>query len=353
MKLYRTIGVMSGTSLDGLDLAYVEFFREKNKWHFQLGPHHSLLYSENWKNRLQNLKKSTALDYAQTHTEYGHFLGKQIDEFIKFKNLKVDLIGSHGHTVFHQPEIGFTSQIGDGSAIAVQTGISVVSDFRSMDVARAGQGAPLVPIGDALLFGNYKSRVNLGGFSNISLGPVENLQAFDICPVNIVLNDLAKNLGYDYDRDGEKARGGMIITDLLNKLNQLEYYKQIAPKSLGVEWVEREMFPVLSSSQKTEDLLRTFVEHIAMQVSNTLNSNCAKSEQVLFTGGGVFNSFLMERIRVLTNAQIVIPSSDIIEMKEAIIFAFLGLLRYLGDENILASYTGANKNSIAGALYMP
>lgn len=353
MKLYKTIGVMSGTSLDGIDIAYVEFMKENYKWQFQLGPYASIAYSDKWKSTLQNLPKSSALKYAQTHVRYGHYIGHTVASFIQSKKLEVGVIGSHGHTVFHQPENGFTSQIGDGSAIATETGLTVVCDFRSMDLAKGGQGAPLVPIGDALLFGTYKARVNLGGFSNISIGSVDSLQAFDICPVNIILNDLTKKLGYEYDNDGTIARGGQLIPDLLVKLNQLKYYKQKGPKSLGVEWLEREIHPLLTSSQKVKNLLRTFVEHAAFQISNTLNSYCSKSDQVLFTGGGVFNSFLMERIIELTNAQVEIPSSEIIEMKEAIIFAFLGLLRFLGEENILSSYSGAKNNSVSGAIYIP
>jgi anhydro-N-acetylmuramic acid kinase len=352
MMIYKTLGVMSGTSLDGIDLAYVEFSNKHETWEFQLGAFTSSPYNKYWRKRLQSLTRATALEYAKTHTNYGHYIGKLLSDFIDDHQLKADVIGSHGHTIFHQPESGFTSQIGDGSAIAVETACPVVCDFRSMDVAREGQGAPLVPIGDALLFGQYKARVNLGGFSNISIGDISNLNAFDICPVNIVLNALASDLGKPYDTDGEIARGGQINSTLLFKLNQLEYYQKSGPKSLGVEWVEQEIQALLSCSLENADLMRTFVEHIAIQISRTLNDTCVNTDQVLFTGGGVFNSFLMERIKDLTNAQIVIPSPDIIDMKEAIIFAFLGLLRFLEQENILASYSGAKANSISGAVYL-
>lgn len=353
MRLYKVIGLMSGTSLDGVDIAYVEFQKTEVKWEIKLGPHVSVGYSESWKNRLKNLIGSTALDYAKTHADYGHFLGKISTDFIEANNLDVDLIASHGHTIFHQPHNGFTSQIGDGSAIAAETDISVVSDFRSNDVAKGGQGAPLVPIGDALLFGDYKARVNLGGFSNISIGNKNELQAFDICPVNIVLNHLCNRIGKAYDHGGKLAKSGQIIPELLVQLNKLEFYKQLPPKSLGLEWVQKEIYPLLDSSYKVEDLLRTIVEHVAIQLGNTLNQFCSSIETSLFTGGGSLNDFLMDRVRDLSQSQIVIPNPDIIEMKEAIIFAFLGLKRYLGEENILSSYTGAYKNSISGALYLP
>lgn len=352
MNLWKTIGLMSGTSLDGIDIAYVEFSKTGELWHFELGPFTSIGYHQNWHARLKNLADGSAQDYVKTHVDYGHYLGKLVKKFIHENELEVDFIASHGHTVFHQPEYGFTSQIGDGSAIATESGTPCICDFRSMDVARGGQGAPLVPIGDAMLFGNYKARVNLGGFSNVSIGSLNELQAFDICPVNIVMNKLANKLGQEFDRNGEMARGGQIIPDLLEKLNQLEYYRKKGPKSLGIEWVQKEIYPRFNSSIKTEDLLRTYVEHAAIQISNTINTNCLSNDRVLFTGGGVLNTFLMERIRDLSHASVEIPSSEIIEMKEAIVFAFLGLFRYLGEENILNSYTGANKNSISGALYI-
>jgi anhydro-N-acetylmuramic acid kinase len=293
------------------------------------------------------------MEFAKTHAEYGHHLGMITKEFINNHHLEVDFIASHGHTIFHQPESGFTSQIGDGSAIVAETSIPVVCDFRSMDVARGGQGAPLVPIGDALLFGDHKARVNLGGFSNLSVGNANELQAFDICPVNIVLNHLCNRIGKAYDHGGELAKSGQIIPELLVKLNQLKYYQQLPPKSLGLEWVQKEVFPLLDSSEKVDDMLRTMVEHAAIQISKTINKYCSDKDSSLFTGGGSLNDFLMERIRDLSQSKIVIPNSEIIEMKEAIVFAFLGLKRFLGEENILASYTGASKNSISGALYLP
>lgn len=351
MKVYKTIGIMSGTSLDGVDIAYVEFLKDEH-WKFQLKQFTSVSYGNEWKNRLQNLSESSAFEFAKTHVAYGHYLGDLTSGFIKEHQLDVNLIASHGHTIFHQPDNGFTSQIGDGSAIAAETGCPVVCDFRSMDVSKEGQGAPLVPIGDALLFGEYKARVNLGGFSNISIGGLNNLHAFDICPVNIVLNSICNQIGKDFDKGGELARKGQIIDELLVQLNRLKYFKQNPPKSLGLEWVQQEIFPLLSSSFKEEDLLKTFVEHAAIQISSTLNKSFQEKDSCLFTGGGSYNSFLMERIRELSKSEIIIPSPDIIEMKEAIIFAFLGLLRFLGEENILASYTGASNNSISGAMYL-
>ncbi len=348
MKKYSAIGVMSGTSLDGVDLAYVEFNELNNQWSFQLGAKESIPYSAEWQHRLADLMSVDALDFVKINIDYGKYTGALIYEFIKKHDLKPDIIGVHGHTVFHKPEEGYTSQIGDGAAIAAQTQQLIACDFRSLDVARGGQGAPLVPIGDQLLFSDYDACLNIGGFANISFQKNGKPIAYDIGPANIILNPIARQLGFEYDDKGELARGGKLNNDLLEKLNSLDYYKQASPKSLGKEWVDKNILPLIPDKIDSADLLRTLVEHIATQIANELSFIKGK---VLITGGGAFNVFLMEKIKEKTSLEVVVPRKEIIEMKEAIIFAFLAVLRMLNRPNILHQVTGANSASISGALY--
>ncbi len=371
--IYKTIGMMSGTSLDGLDLAYVEFWQEHKKWQFRLGPYTTINYSSEWRERLANLPQSDALTFAKTHAAFGRFCGETLADFLHTHKLKVDVVASHGHTVFHQPNKGFTTQIGDGAAMATYSGQRVACDFRTTDVAKGGQGAPLVPIGDALLFGKYSACVNIGGFANISFEKDKKRIAFDICPANIVLNAWAQRLGQNFDKDGNLAQTGEIISSLLTALNALDFYKQNAPKSLGKEWVEDSINPLLEPfGDKPQNVLRTFYEHIAIQISQSLPPKRTKNisvggrfqtckpyvikkdlNDILISGGGAYNRFLMKRIQHHSQANIVETEPAIIDMKEAIIFAFLGLLRYLEQSNILADVTGAKADSIGGAVYLP
>ncbi len=351
MKRYRAIGVMSGTSLDGVDLADVEFFESEGKWRFELGKHQFVAYNAEWKERLSSVMNYTAADFVKAHVEYGEYTAELLQDFIKNTALTPDVIGVHGHTVFHQPHLGFTSQIGDGASIAAITKSLVACDFRSMDVARGGQGAPLVPIGDQLLYNDYNIRINIGGFSNISYTSDKQLIAYDIGPANIILNHLSQMLNKEYDDKGSMAKTGILDDELLKKLNKLEYYFTEPPKSLGKEWVSQFIFPLITEKENISDLLRTFVEHIAVQVVKSIHQSGIKEGTVLITGGGAFNTFLIDKIQEYSNLTIIIPPKAEVEMKEAIIFAFLGVLRMLNKTNILAEVTGAKCNSIAGALY--
>ncbi len=371
--MYKTIGIMSGTSLDGLDIAYVEFWQEHKQWRFRLGPYTTLNYASEWRDRLATLPQADALTFAETHTAFGRFCGEIVADFIDTHKLKVDIVASHGHTVFHQPNKGFTTQIGDGATMAVASKQRIICDFRTTDVAKGGQGAPLVPIGDALLFSQYMACINIGGFANISFTQNKKRIAFDICPANIVLNAWAKRLGQNFDQNGNLAQQGKLIPSLLTALNALEFYQQTAPKSLGKEWVEHYIEPLLEPFEhKPQDILHTFSEHIAMQIAQALPTKRTKNisiggrfqtcrphiiekdmNNILISGGGAYNHFLMKRIRHHSQANIVETESAIIDMKEAIIFAFLGLLRHLEQTNILASVTGAQTDSISGAVYLP
>lgn len=351
MISYKTIGVMSGTSLDGLDIVLCDY-KYKDKWSFEILKSETIKYTDEWKNRLSNAPVITGYDLSILHKDFGHFIGKSIQDFIKETNFSVDLIASHGHTVFHQPEKKLTLQIGDGHEIAAITNITTITDFRSLDVALGGQGAPLVPIGDKLLFNNYDFYVNLGGFANISFEKKGQRLAYDICPVNIILNYLAKKLNHEFDKNGALGFLGKLDQELLNQLNNLEYYQKEHPKSLGKEWLIDIFIPILENSEiSVKDKIRTVYEHIAQQITKAINKKTPSTS--LFTGGGVYNKFLVNLIKQKTKSEIIIPDKSIIEFKEAIIFAFLGVLRYNNEINCLSSVTGAQRDSSGGIIHIP
>lgn len=349
---FKVIGLMSGTSLDGIDLAFCEFKLANGKWEFTIPVVQAVVYSDDWKQRLARAQSLSAEGLAILNVEYGRYLGKLINQFVLRQNLSPDFIASHGHTVFHRPETGLTLQIGSGAEISAQTGITTICDFRSQDVALGGQGAPLVPVGDKLLFGEYDFCLNLGGFSNISFDEDGLRKAYDICPVNIILNRLAQSAGCEFDKDGELAASGTIHPGLLEALNDLDFYVQPAPKSLGREWVEAEFIPVLEKFDlSNRDQLCTVTEHTAIQISRQIQWR--HDGKILATGGGAKNIFLVNRLKVLTSRQIILPEEKIIDFKEALIFAFLGVLRFCNQPNCLASVTGAVRDHSSGAIYFP
>ncbi|WP_294288388.1 anhydro-N-acetylmuramic acid kinase [uncultured Chryseobacterium sp.] len=345
--IFHALGLMSGTSLDGLDICLVRF-EKKQAWDFRILKAETLPYSAEWESKLRNSIYLSAEELLELHSEYGFYLGKSVKNFIEKHQLQnIDLIASHGHTVFHQPKKKFTLQIGDGRAIKLETHLPVIYDFRSQDVLMDGNGAPLVPIGDELLFPQYDACLNLGGFSNISLKVNHQRMAFDIAPVNVVLNILAQTFNKNFDENGDLARKGTVNEGLLNDLNALDFYRQSAPKSLGVEWCNEHIFPLFRDLEK-QDLLATFTEHASLQISKVLNENRLK--KVLFTGGGTYNAYLIEKIRSGTDAEIIIPGKDIIDYKEALIFAFMGVLRLNNEVNVLASATGSLHDHCSGVI---
>ncbi|MFN3773177.1 anhydro-N-acetylmuramic acid kinase [Cloacibacterium normanense] len=347
MKTYFAIGLMSGTSLDGLDICYAKFQNITN-WEFEILKTETIPYSPEWKNRLQNAIQLSAEDLLALDKEYGFYLGKKTQEFISKNNIvDLDFIASHGHTVFHQPQRKFTLQIGDGRAIKLITKKPVIYDFRSQDVLMGGNGAPLVPIGDELLFSQYDACLNLGGFSNISLQKNHQRIAFDISPVNVVLNYFAEKLGKNYDENGDFARNGAINFKILEQLNALTFYQKSAPKSLGVEFVNSEIFPFLKD-ETPENIIATFTEHIAEQIAKVFNDNQLKT--VLVTGGGTFNTYLLEKIREKSQTELIVPNENTINFKEALIFAFMGVLRLRNEVNVLCSATGSSENHCSGIL---
>ncbi len=246
-SIFYCIGVMSGTSLDGIDLCYVKFDVSKG-YNFKILKAETFGYDEVWTRKLQNAFTTNKEDLEFIDVEYGKFIGKIINTFITKNNIeKVDFVASHGHTIFHKPDKGITVQIGNGQAIAEVTNQKIIYDFRTQDVNLGGQGAPLVPIGDRLLFSEYDYCINLGGFANISYEKNGKRIAFDICPVNIVMNHYVNNIGLPYDNKGQLAKEGSINQELLFALNNLEFYRMIPPKSLGLEWVVDNIFPLIDN----------------------------------------------------------------------------------------------------------
>jgi len=355
MEKIWVLGIMSGTSLDGLDLALCNFEFKKNKWKFEIEDAQTVAYDLEWKLKLENAPNFSGYQLIHLHRSYAEFIGFQVNNFLKKCKSKPSIISSHGHTVFHEPHNKINFQIGDGARIAALTGITTVSDFRSLDISMGGQGAPLVPIGDHLLFNEFEYCINLGGFANISHLNEHNIRvAYDICPVNIILNFFASQTGVAFDMNGELGRKGRIENSLLNNLNEISYYKLRPPKSLGKEWIDSVFMPILNQNEMSiNDKLRTIYEHIALQIAGSLNEgiNEVGSSKALITGGGAFNGFLIELIKNKTNMEIFLPEKKIIEYKEALIFGFLGLLRIQNQINCLKSVTGAQFDNCGGQIF--
>lgn len=344
------IGLMSGTSLDGLDLAACEFAKRPDGWSYRFLATETFEYTHEWRDKLAGAHALTGRGLILLDRQYGEFLGEAVNLFIRKFDLNPGYIASHGHTVFHTPGMGITHQIGHPANIAAATGLPVVADFRTTDVALGGQGAPLVPAGDRFLFSDYAYCLNLGGFANISYDHLGERVAGDICPVNLVANTLAGMMGMPFDDQGNTGRGGNLIPELLNRLNQLPFYHTPFPRSLGREWVEDQVFPLLANSgEQIPDLMRTWYEHVACQISSVFKDD----GNVLVTGGGAYNRFLMERLEKLSITKLVVPDDQVIQYKEALIFAFLGLMRLRNEKNCYRKVTGASRDSSCGAVYLP
>jgi len=362
--IYHVIGLMSGSSLDGLDIVFTELEESRSTWSYTIKAADCYEYDTALKNDLFNAKNLSAYNYMLLHTSYGKYLAEKVNQFIAENNLyhQVQLIASHGHTVFHAPEFNMTSQLGDGATIAALTEINVVSDLRNMDVALDGQGAPIVPMGEKLLFSDYNFYLNIGGIANISFKTENNIIAYDVCSANAILNKLAQINNKDFDEDGKFAAAGKINTELLNKLNAFDYYQQPFPKSLSNEFGLNVVYPLIQSQKiNINDALRTYTEHIAEQVFHSIELllNEAQKNQtaykLLITGGGAFNTFLIEILKeklIAMNVEIFIPEPTVIKYKEALIMALLGVLRWREENTTLSSVTGATRNSIGGAVWI-
>lgn len=359
--IYRAIGVMSGSSLDGLDIAFVEFQEQGGKWTYEINEADCYPYTTEWTEKLKNAINLPAREYQLLHTAYGQYIGQEVNRFIESHQLhyKVAVVASHGHTTFHMPASQMTAQLGDGAAIAAKTQLPVVSDLRALDVAFGGQGAPIVPIGEKMLMNDFTYFLNIGGIANISLN-AEEYVAFDVCPANRVLNMLANDAGKPFDEDGKMAASGNVHDELLNQLNKLAYYSQPYPKSLANDFGTDIVYPLIrSAGLSIPDAIRTFSEHVALQICNALSSlNIQQpvpgNKKLLVTGGGALNTFLVNRLSELLrveNIEVVVPDTKLVNYKEALIMAFIGVLRWRQEYNVLASVTGASRNSIGGALW--
>lgn len=350
-QTYNIIGVMSGTSLDGVDLAHIVFTKNDSTWSFEILECETLPYEPFWLNNLKQAIYFSDYELEKLNLDYTNHLGTIIKQFINKNNItNIDAVSSHGHTILHQPSKGLTLQIGNLAAIATITEQKVVCDFRVQDVALGGQGAPLVPIGDQFLFSEYDYCLNLGGFSNISFDDIGTRKAFDISPVNTVLNHYANFLGLEYDNKGLIANSGKVNLELLNQLNEIAYYQQNHPKSLGIEFVKQDVLPLIEKNYlEIEDKLATFTEHIALQIANALPN---KSGKMLITGGGAYNNFLIHRMQFyLPEIIFAIPSPKVLEFKEALIFGLLGVLKLRNENNVLASVTGCPVDHCSGFIY--
>jgi len=357
MKIYKGIGMMSGTSLDGLDLVYCHIWKPLSRWEFRIEKTKSIPYSKTRVTRLKEAIHMPADELLCLHNEFGHWLGEQTKKFIEQEKLEVDFVSSHGHTVHHQPDKGLTFQIGSGQHLANACGIKTICDFRTNDVALGGQGAPLVPIGDHMLFSSYDFCLNLGGISNISFVLDNKRKAYDIGIANMLLNYITAGEGLPYDKGGALARQGTLLPHLYEQLNSLEYYSLPYPKSTGYEWFTKEIIPLIDAQDASmESLLHTSVHHICEQIARQLKLLPIKNEKtLLITGGGAFNTYLTEVLQNKLGKKITIeiPSNQLIEFKEALIFCLMGVLRLEQEINVLHTVTGASKDSSSGVVYLP
>lgn len=350
MKKINAIGLMSGSSLDGLDLAYCTFILNNNKWSFEIVSVETISYTTQLQRALKDVMNASAYELMHLNKELGTLFGNEVNKFIEKHTInrgEVDLIASHGHTVYHQPNFGISTQIGCGATINALTQIKTICDFRSTDVALSGQGAPLVPIGDKLLFSKYDACLNLGGIANISYQSDNRRKAYDICFANLPLNHFCRQyLNCQYDEHGKFGKQGEVNQILLSQLEKISFYTKSSPKSLGREDFENEILPQCKGIEPKE-VLTTFYHHFTDIISKELDA----FTNVLITGGGAYNSYFIELIKSKTKCKLIIPNSEIIEFKEALIFAFLGSLNHSKIINVLKTVTGAKNDTISGAVY--
>ncbi|MEM8999784.1 MAG: anhydro-N-acetylmuramic acid kinase [Bacteroidota bacterium] len=357
MDNYKVLGLMSGTSLDGLDLAYCHFWRKTTTWDFEIQLCEAISYDKSLFDQLKNAIHLSEKAHLKLHHVYGNWLGQQARDFIEKHQLNVDFIASHGHTSHHRPEEGITFQLGYGQELAKASGARVICDFRTLDVSLGGQGAPLVPIGDHLLLSEYQFCLNLGGISNISFQKNGKRVAYDIGMANMPLNYLTEKINLKYDKGGTLARSGTLVPKLLENLNSLKYYEVPYPKSTGYEWFSSEVKPLLKKTKaEIKDLLHTVIHHNCEQIARTVkNEKLEGKSRVLVTGGGALNNFFVATLeeKLGETCEVVIPPKKFIEYKEAMVFAFMGVLKHLGEINVYASVTGAKQDSCSGKIFEP
>jgi anhydro-N-acetylmuramic acid kinase len=358
----KVIGLMSGSSLDGVDIAFADFKINGEQIDFELIKAETVEFSEVWQRRLRNLPKVDALAFAKTDTYFGHLLGKMVNNFIAKHQIEVDFIASHGHTIFHYPDNRLTVQIGDGAAMAAVTGLPVINNFRTHDIAINGEGTPLAPIADKYLFSGYDFYLNIGGIANISCAIDGRFVAFDIAAANQILNNLTHFINLPYDENGNIASGGKVNDAILNQVNELSYHHARYPKSLDNTWLQENILPIYLMAEDTiQNKIRTACEQLAQQTAFAIQQIIKKENlavkpfKIFVTGGGAFNQFLMERVGVVCNqyfpTEIVVPSPEIVEYKEALLMALMGVLRVENKVNVMRSVTGAKRDTIGGAIW--
>ena len=353
MNKYNVVGIMSGTSLDGLDVVWSKLSFNKT-WFYEIIDGKTYEYSESWKSELKNAHKLQARDLVFLDKKLGNYIGEKINDFLKENKIqknRINLISSHGHTLFHEPENNLTKQIGNGAYICSTTNIKTISDFRTIDVAFGGQGAPLVPVGDQLLFGSYKGCLNLGGIANISYDFKEKRIAGDVNFANMISNYLSNKIGHSFDKDGELAKQGKIDGDLILKLEELDFYKKEFPKSLGVEDFNHWYKPLFDNCKASlNDQLFTSGTHLCRTIKNIFNFD--RNDSLLITGGGAHNKFWINKLKEL-KVKAVVPDLKLIDFKEALIFSLLGVLKVRNEINILSSVTGGSKDLSSGVIHNP
>lgn len=343
---------MSGTSLDGLDIACCVFRKIRSGWKYKIEQQQTVRYPSSWLKRLSEAHKLSGEELMELDAAYGTYLGKAVADFVRRYALKADFIASHGHTVFHQPSKGFTTQIGNGYALHVASGLPVVCDFRTQDVAFGGEGAPLVPAGDKWLFHEYDVCLNLGGIANLSLDVKGKRLAFDICFCNMGLNYLASRVSKRYDKNGEMASGGEVHKGMLKALDKIYAKLRAKRPSLGRELFEMQVEPLLNDKKiSLEDSLCTFTESAAVEICNAIK-DYKREAKVLCSGGGAFNSFLISRMLHHGGDELtfIIPDEEVVKFKEAMVFAFLGVLRVRNEVNCLKTVTNATRDSSSGTM---
>jgi len=347
---FHTIGLMSGSSLDGLDIAYCQF-NFTDTWKYTL-LNYKTASLKNWESLLKNAIHLNKQELENLSIDFAKFLAQEVQVFIEENQIKeIDAVVSHGHTIFHYPEKGVTCQIGDGQTLANLLQLRVINNLRQKDIDAGGQGAPIVPIGDLHLFKDYLVCLNIGGIANLSIKTHNSIIAFDVCTANQVLNYYANKLGFAYDDKGSIASQGEINYSLLDKLNDLDFYHINSPKSLDNTFKNKLIHLIDENESHISDILATYVEHIAIQINQSITKSNVVDGKMLVSGGGAFNDFLIKRLRAHVQIPIEIPNKNIIEYKEAIVMAFIGVLKCINEINVLASVTGAKHNTVCGDVF--
>ena len=358
-SLLYGLGIMSGTSLDGIDICYVEFKKEDDSY-FKIINSKTFKYNSIWLNKLSDVHLKNDLQIKKIDLEYGMLISQKIIEFKNDNNISnLDFISSHGHTVKHKPPY-YSIQIGNGKVIRDLTNVTTINDFRSQDIRLGGQGAPLVPIGDKYLFGNYDSCLNLGGIANISFGNSGNIKAFDVCGCNILLNKYSKIYDREFDEFGQLSSRGRVIPELIESLDSISYNQIEGPKSLDKEKLLKDNYKVIDEylANKSDidlkrigyDVLATIVEHISNEIFSVVSKQ-NNLKNILITGGGAKNIFLIEQIKRKINCSVIIPDEILVDYKEALIFAFMGKLRLQNKINCLKTVTGSKKDHSSGTIF--